>query len=317
MKKSKIIKKLIVMGLLVGTIASIGCGNVTTKTEENNGNDEIVINHELGTTILEETPENIAVLELSFLDSLYNLDIDPIAIADDNDPKKVSDVTEGELVDYTSVGDRKEPNLEELSSMDLDLIIADTSRHSEIYEDLNKIAPTIVLKSIDSSYEEYKENFKTIAKAVGKENEATEKVEEIKEFLSEVSKLSQEVVEGKTVLTVSPKNDAYTAHTSSSFVGQVLEKAGFVNAVQSEEFEQSLSLEQLVEINPDIIIYMRDDKDKTIYSQWKDTELYNSLDAVKNDQVFTTVARGPWTQYRGFISVKTIVNEVEGWLLNK
>ena len=317
MKKSKIIKKLIVMGLLVGTIASIGCGNVTTKTEENNGNDEIVINHELGTTILEETPVNIAVLELSFLDSLYNLDIDPIAIADDNDPKKVSDVTEGELVDYTSVGKRMEPSLEELSMMDLDLIIADVSRHSEIYEDLNKIAPTIVLKSIDSSYEEYKENFKTIAKAVGKENEATEKVEEIKEFLSEVSKLSQEVVEGKTVLTVSPKNDAYTAHTSSSFVGQVLEKAGFVNAVQSEEFEQSLSLEQLVEINPDIIIYMRDDKDKTIYSQWKDTELYNSLDAVKNDQVFTTVARGPWTQYRGFISVKTIVNEVEGWLLNK
>lgn len=317
MKKSKIIKKLIVMGLLVGTIASIGCGNVTTKTEENNGNDEIIINHELGTTILEETPENIAVLELSFLDSLYNLDIDPIAIADDNDPKKVSDVTEGELVDYTSVGKRMEPSLEELSMMDLDLIIADVSRHSEIYEDLNKIAPTIVLKSIDSSYEEYKENFETIAKAVGKENEATEKVEEIKEFLSEVSKLSQEVVKGKTVLTVSPKNDAYTAHTSSSFVGQVLEKAGFVNAVQSEEFEQSLSLEQLVEINPDIIIYMRDDKDKTIYSQWKDTELYNSLDAVKNDQVFTTVARGPWTQYRGFISVKTIVNEVEGWLLNK
>ena len=236
MKKSKIIKKLIVMGLLVGTIASIGCGNVTTKTEENNGNDEIVINHELGTTILEETPENIAVLELSFLDSLYNLDIDPIAIADDNDPKKVSDVTEGELVDYTSVGKRMEPSLEELSMMDLDLIIADVSRHSEIYEDLNKIAPTIVLKSIDSSYEEYKENFKTIAKAVGKENEATEKVEEIKEFLSEVSKLSQEVVEGKTVLTVSPKNDAYTAHTSSSFVGQVLEKAGFTNVKTYGDF---------------------------------------------------------------------------------
>ena len=154
----------------------------------------------------------------------------------DNDPKKVSDVTEGELVDYTSVGKRMEPSLEELSMMDLDLIIADVSRHSEIYEDLNKIAPTIVLKSIDSSYEEYKENFKTIAKAVGKENEATEKVEEIKEFLSEVSKLSQEVVEGKTVLTVSPKNDAYTAHTSSSFVGQVLEKAGFTNVKTYGDF---------------------------------------------------------------------------------
>lgn len=317
MRKSKIIKKLIVMGVLVGTMASIGCGNVTVKTENDNSNGEIVINHELGTTTLEETPENIAVLELSFLDSLYSLDIDPIAIADDNEPTKVSAVTEGELVDYTSVGKRMEPNLEELSMMELDLIIADVSRHSEIYEDLSKIAPTIVLKSIDSSYEEYKENFETIAKAVGKEDEATEKIEEMEEVLSEVNTLSQEAFEGKTVLTVSPKNDDYTAHTSSSFVGQVLEKAGFVNAVQSEEFEQSLSLEQLVEINPDIIIYMRDDKDKTIYSQWKDTELYNSLDAVKNNQVFTTVARGPWTQYRGFISVKTIVNEVKGWLLNK
>ena len=46
-------------------------------------------------------------------------------------------------------------------------------------------------------------------------------------------------------------------------------------------------------------------------------KIQNYIIAVKNDQVFTTVARGPWTQYRGFISVKTIVNEVEGWVLNK
>ena len=317
MKFYKLGKKSLIMSVMLGSIVLTGCTTQANKEENLDNKNQIVVKHELGTTTLDSTPENIAVLELSFLDSLYNLDVDPVAIADDEDASKVADVTEGELTEYTSVGNRKEPNLEELSTLDLDLIIADTSRHSEIYEDLSKIAPTIVLNSIDSTYDEYIENFKTIAKAVGKENEATEKVEEIKEFLSEVSKLSQEVVKGKTVLTVSPKNDAYTAHTSSSFVGQVLEKAGFVNAVQSEEFEQSLSLEQLVEINPDIIIYMRDDKDKTIYSQWKDTELYNSLDAVKNDQVFTTVARGPWTQYRGFISVKTIVNEVEGWLLNK
>ena len=316
MKKSKIIKKLIVMGLLVGTIASIGCGNVTTKTEENNGNDEIVINHELGTTILEETPENIAVLELSFLDSLYNLDIDPIAIADDNDPKKVSDVTEGELVDYTSVGKRMEPSLEELSMMDLDLIIADVSRHSEIYEDLNKIAPTIVLDSIDSSYDEYIENFETIAEIVGKEDVAKTKIEEAEKVLSDVKDKAKDKVSDEKVLTVSPKNDEYTAHTSSSFVGQVLEKAGFKNAIQSDDREASLSLEQLVEINPDIIVYMRDDIDTTIYTEWKDTKLYKSLDAVKNNKVYTTVARGPWTQYRGFISVNTLTKEMSGWLLN-
>ena len=31
-------------------------------------------------------------------------------------------------------------------------------------------------------------------------------------------------------------------------------------------------------MNQDIIIYMSDDKDKNIYSKWKDTDLYNSLE---------------------------------------
>ena len=126
--------------------------------------------------------------------------------------------TNGEKIDYVSVGDRKEPNLEELSSMDLDLIIADTSRHSEIYEDLSKIAPTIVLDSIDSSYDEYIENFETIAKIVGKEDVAKTKIEEAEKVLSDVKDKAKDKVSDEEVLTVSPKNDEYTAHTSSSFV---------------------------------------------------------------------------------------------------
>ena len=105
--------------------------------------------------------------------------------------------------------------------------------------------------------------------------------------------------------------------TSVSITVETLKELRKLNTRAGNAILGAAIIDDILGINPDIIIYMRDDKDKTIYSQWKDTELYNSLDAVKNDQVFTTVARGPWTQYRGFISVKTIVNEVEGWLLNK
>ena len=42
-------------------------------------------------------------------------------------------------------------------------------RHKAIYKELNKIAPTIELKSRESTYEENIDSFKTIAKAVGKE----------------------------------------------------------------------------------------------------------------------------------------------------
>ena len=317
MKLGKLSKKILMTSLILSSIALVGCTTNNSTNKENNSSDnQITVQHKLGTTKLNSKPKKIAVLELSFLDSLHNLDIDPVAIADDGETNKVTDVTNGEKIDYVSVGDRKEPNLEELSSMDLDLIIADTSRHSEIYEDLNKIAPTIVLDSIDSSYDEYIENFETIAKIVGKEDVAKAKIEEAEKVLSDVKDKAKDKVSDEEVLTVSPKNDEYTAHTSSSFVGQVLEKAGFKNAIQSDDREASLSLEQLVEINPDIIVYMRDDIDTTIYTQWKNTQLYKSLDAVKNNKVYTTVARGPWTQYRGFISVNTLTKEMSGWLLN-
>ena len=316
-KLGKLSKKILMTSLILSSIALVGCTTNNSTNKENNSSDnQITVQHKLGTTKLNSKPKKIAVLELSFLDSLHNLDIDPVAIADDGETNKVTDVTNGEKIDYVSVGDRKEPNLEELSSMDLDLIIADTSRHSEIYEDLNKIAPTIVLDSIDSSYDEYIENFETIAKIVGKEDVAKTKIEEAEKVLSDVKDKAKDKVSDEEVLTVSPKNDEYTAHTSSSFVGQVLEKAGFKNAIQSDDREASLSLEQLVEINPDIIVYMRDDIDTTIYTEWKDTELYKSLDAVKNNKVYTTVAKGPWTQYRGFISVNTLTKEMSGWLLN-
>lgn len=317
MKLGKLSKKILITSVILSSIALVGCTTNNSTNKENNSSDnQITVQHKLGTTKLNSKPKKIAVLELSFLDSLHNLDIDPVAIADDGESNKVTDVTNGEKIDYVSVGDRKEPNLEELSSMDLDLIIADTSRHSEIYEDLNKIAPTIVLDSIDSSYDEYIENFETIAKIVGKEDVAKTKIEEAEKVLSDVKDKAKDKVSDEEVLTVSPKNDEYTAHTSSSFVGQVLEKAGFKNAIQSDDREASLSLEQLVEINPDIIVYMRDDIDTTIYTQWKNTQLYKSLDAVKNNKVYTTVARGPWTQYRGFISVNTLTKEMSGWLLN-
>ena len=306
------------MSVMLGSIVLTGCTTQANKEENLDNKNQIVVKHELGTTTLDSIPENIAVLELSFLDSLYNLDVDPVAIADDEDASKVADVTEGELTEYTSVGNRKEPNLEELSTLDLDLIIADTSRHSEIYEDLSKIAPTIVLNSIDSTYDEYIENFETIAKVVGKEEEAEVKNSRSRKFIIRSLKAkAEDKVSNKNVLTVSPKNDGYTAHTSSSFVGQVLEKAGFTNAVQSEDVEASLSLEQLVEIDPDIIVYMREDIDTTIYEEWKDTELYKSLKSVKNNEVYVTVSRKPWTQYRGFISVKTLMKEMSGWLLEE
>src|SRR5699024_604565 len=90
--------------------------------------------------------------------------------------------------DYKSVGARKQPNLEEISNQKPDLIIADSNRHKGIQQDLEKIAPTIMLPSFDSDYKDNIEAFKTIYKAVGKEDKGKDKCKEYNELMDKNKK---------------------------------------------------------------------------------------------------------------------------------
>lgn len=310
-------KKLLLMGLVAAGITLVGCANPTIEEESqlDEVTESLTVKHDLGETTLTDTPSSIAVLEYSFLDALYRLGVNPIAIADDSQSSKVADITDGTLTEYQSLGARKEPNLEEMSLLDVDLIVADTVRHSEIYDDLSKIAPTVALTSTDTTYDQFIESFKLLATIVDKQAEAENLISETEAQFDTVSAKLSEEVKNQSILIVSPKNDKYTAHTSSSFVGQVLEKAGLKNVIESDEVEVDLSLEQLVEIDADVIIYMRDDLDTTIYSEWVQTDLYQALTAVQSNQVYVTGQKEFWTQYRGFAAIEFILGELENWFI--
>lgn len=51
------------------------------------------------------------------------------------------------------------------------MIFADEDRHKSIFEDLNSIAPTVLVKSFDADYKQNKESFDYIAKVVSKQYE--------------------------------------------------------------------------------------------------------------------------------------------------
>ncbi|WP_305100450.1 ABC transporter substrate-binding protein, partial [Staphylococcus aureus] len=70
------------------------------------------------------------------------LDVKPVGIADDGKKKRIIKHVREKIRDYTSVGTRKQPNLEVISKLKPNLIIADSSRHKGINKELNKIAPT-------------------------------------------------------------------------------------------------------------------------------------------------------------------------------
>lgn len=305
MKHVRKVKLTSIFAIISILLLLAGCGSnqdSSKEKEKSDNNQKVTVQHELGETSIPENPKKIVVLELSFVDALQGLGMKPIGIADDNKADMIEKLV-GEKIDYTSVGTRQQPNLEVISSLQPDLIIADFQRHKEIYKDLEQIAPTIELKSRESTYEENVDSFKTIAKAVGKEKEAEQRLKEHEET---IAKLKDELKEekGQTVLPAVVRDTSFQAHTSSSYDGELLEKLGLKDAVQNEEAYAEMNLEQLSDINPDILI-LANNEGKLLTDEWKENPLWKNLNAVKNEKVFV-VDRDLWTRFRGVVSAEAI-----------
>ncbi|MCM3540356.1 ABC transporter substrate-binding protein [Priestia endophytica] len=303
--------------LLTFIVALAGCSssqNSEEKEKKSSSKEETrTVQHELGKTEITGTPKRVVTLELSFVDSLNALGVEPVGIADDNKKDMIEKLVDKKM-DYTSVGTREQPNLEVISSLQPDLIIADAQRHKAIYKELQQIAPTVVLKSRESTYEENLDAFTTIAKAMNKEEQGKKRLEEHKHTMKDLKeKLADN--EKATVLPAVVRDTSFQAHTSSSYDGQLLEQLGFKNPIDTKDAYAQMNLEQLSKIDPDILI-LANNEGKLLTDEWKDNPLWKDLKAVKNNQVYN-VDRDLWTRFRGIISAENIGKDMNKLLDEK
>jgi ferric citrate transport system substrate-binding protein len=303
--------------LLTFIVALAGCSssqNSEEKEKKSSSKEETrTVQHELGKTEITGTPKRVVTLELSFVDSLNALGVEPVGIADDNKKDMIEKLVDKKM-DYTSVGTREQPNLEVISSLQPDLIIADAQRHKAIYKELQQIAPTVVLKSRESTYEENLDAFTTIAKAMNKEEQGKKRLEEHKQTMKDLKeKLADN--EKATVLPAVVRDTSFQAHTSSSYDGQLLEQIGFKNPIDTKDAYAQMNLEQLSKIDPDILI-LANNEGKLLTDEWKDNPLWKDLKAVKNNHVYN-VDRDLWTRFRGIISAENIGKDMNKLLDEK
>ncbi|MGI8317124.1 ABC transporter substrate-binding protein [Halobacillus mangrovi] len=280
--------------------------------EETKKEDTRVIEHEMGETEVSGTPEKVVALEFSFVDNLASLGVSPVGIADDNDKERIIEPIREKIGDYTSVGTRKQPSLEVISSLQPDLIIADMKRHKDIYDQLSEIAPTIILPSLAADYEGIIDSFETVAKTMGMEEEGQEVLKEHKAKMEELRAQVPED-EDRTVLPAVVADSGYFAHNMESYTGSLLESIGLKNAIQSGDARYNkINLEQVVEFNPDVMFHMSTG-DQTVVDEWKNNDLYQDISAVKNDAVYE-VDRNMWSRFRGLISSEKILEDAIGYL---
>lgn len=318
------VKFISVMFLALSLLLVAACGTVNNNDSKKSSNksdskETVSIKNDGGTTKVKKNPKKVVALEFSFVDALAALGIKPVGVADDGDKNRLLEPIRDKIGDYKSVGARKQPNLEEISNQKPDLIIADSNRHKGIKKDLEKIAPTIILPSFDSDYKDNIEAFKTIAKAVGKEDKGKERLDKHEKLMD---KYSKEITLDKkeAVLPAVASKSGLLAHPENTYVGQLLKELGFNNALNKTKTDSlskylkgpylQLNSEVLSEINPGRMFIMTDKgKDDPDLKKQESDKVWKDLDAVKNNRV-EVVDRNTWARARGIISSEEIAKEL-------
>lgn len=266
----------------------------------------VTVQDEYGTVTFENTPQRIVVLELSFADALAAVDVSPVGIADDNDPSRILPEVRAHLKPWQSVGTRAQPSLEAISALHPDLIIADSSRHRGIYGALRQIAPVLLLKSRNETYQENLHSAAIIGKVIGQE---TAMAQRLARHHQRMVDFARQLPAGANVLFGTSREQQFTLHSRDTYTGSVLVALGLTvpQAINGAPMA-TINLEQLLAMNPQWLLVAHY-RAESIVRKWQQDPLWQMLQAQQQHQV-VAVDSNSWARMRGIFAAERIASDM-------
>ncbi|HXF64361.1 MAG TPA: ABC transporter substrate-binding protein [Caldilineaceae bacterium] len=267
----------------------------------------VVIAHERGELTFTDVPQRIIALEYSYMDALIALDVAPVGYADDGVPAYLLNHLQG--TDAVAVGARNEPNLELISQLQPDLIIADVTRHSEIYDHLNAIAPTLIFDSYRGSYDNQIAIFEALSRVLDKEEQAAAAVQAARAALDEARRVS--AAHERSIIVGVLAANGFWVHTTESFKGSLLAALHLPTTVEPLEGQTQfvMDLEGIAAVNPAAIVVTCAPEDRALWEEWSSQPVWQQLDAVQNHQVYV-FNRDLWSKSRGILSLHLVLRDM-------
>ena len=267
-----------------------------------------------GEFTLDKTPSRVVALEYSFVDALAQVGVSPVGVADDNKVDRILPQVREKIAAWQSVGTRSQPSLEVIASLKPDLIIADPSRHTAVFEELKKIAPTVMFDSRHESYQENLETAQKIGDLVGKSAEMKAKINEHNDYIANIAKNLG--VQGKKASFGTSREDKFNIQNDNGYVGSFLTTLGFApTKLNSDQAFVEINLEQLVMEKPEYL-FIAHYRDESIARKWEAEPLWKAIPAVKANHVYSVDA-DMWARGRGLEASKIMAKQIEGFLKQK
>ena len=267
-----------------------------------------------GEFTLDKTPSRVVALEYSFVDALAQVGVSPVGVADDNKVDRILPQVREKIAAWQSVGTRSQPSLEVIASLKPDLIIADLSRHTAVFEELKKIAPTVMFDSRHESYQENLETAQKIGDLVGKSAEMKAKINEHNDYIANIAKNLG--VQGKKASFGTSREDKFNIQNDNGYVGSFLTTLGFApTKLNSDQAFVEINLEQLVMEKPEYL-FIAHYRDESIARKWEAEPLWKAIPAVKANHVYSVDA-DMWARGRGLEASKIMAKQIEGFVKQK
>jgi iron complex transport system substrate-binding protein len=245
---------------MAAALSLVGCGS-SAGTEESGRSAAAAdaefprtVEHAMGSTEIPERPERVVVLDTGELDSVLSLGITPVGAVTTAVSDGFLSYLADDAADVEVVGTISEPDLEAIAAVEPDLILSNSVRHEDIYDQLSQIAPTVFAADVGDTW---KVNLRLDAEALGLEDEADELIEA---YEADAAALGEEIGDpaGTTVSTMRFVQGDIRVYTADSFIGTVMADIGLDHLQLPTDGGPTfarLSAEEVTRADADVVLY--------------------------------------------------------------
>lgn len=283
MKKFKV--TLLALVLAMTSVLFAACSSDEKEEKKADAKVETrVVKHAKGETEIPVEPKRIADLS-GATEALLIFDMKPVVTANTSQEKidvHLQDQLEGVEPVGSYWGDQI--NIEAVAASNPDLILIN-NRQEKIYDELSKIAPTVMLSSDLTDWRAF---FTETAEVLGKEKE---KDAWLKQYDEKAKKIGEEIVAktgDETFMVMAAYPNAFRVYGGYGY-GDILfndMKLPAVEGTPTDEPLLQLQKEALVDYNPDyLFVFTTGDGSKRLEELQQET-IWKNMTAVKNDHVY-------------------------------
>ncbi|MFD2680232.1 ABC transporter substrate-binding protein [Bacillus seohaeanensis] len=321
----KSIRTLLSLLLVSSLLLLAACGNAkeeekdSTTSNDSKKSESYTIEHAMGTTEIEKTPEKVVILTNEGTEALLSMDVTPVGAVQSwtGDPwyNHIAD----QMKDVEVVGTESELNIEAIAKLQPDLIIGNKMRQEEQYNQLKEIAPTVMAETLRGNW---KENFKLYAKALNKEEKGQEVIAEYNQRIEDIKAELGDKLDQKISMVRFMAGDVRIYH-KDSFSGVILDQLGFARPEGQDvnDFaETGVTKERIPAMDGDALFYFTydtgDGEANSLEEDWINDPLFQNLEVAKNDKVFE-VNDAIWNTAGGVIAANKMLDDIEKFFLEQ